>query len=237
MDFTSYKAFTPPVKQNLGADIYVVGPTDTILRSTASDLETRTSNGDSLVLFGQRNLESKGFSSAPATLGEVENATVTITQPRRLSIGNTQIHSTSDVNGTQWSNPSGALVKRDYGDGNVVLYNLNDEEFRYDFYYPVFWKEVFEELENRRTATELNIETGSTVGDETVENVGFHEIEGSTYAANLASAEESGSEPVNVISNSGTERKGKKQVQNLAAAALAIIAAIELLYLTWIGEA
>lgn len=237
MDFTEFNSVTTPVKQDLDADIYVVGETNQILKTTASDLESEAKNGDSLILFGQRNLQSKGFDSAPARIGNLKNATVDIKEPRRLNAGKMEIYATSDINGSSWSNPSGALVKRKYGSGNILLYNLDDEEFRYDFYYPIFWKEVFQRLENRRSAAQLNVETGTEIDDQELVNAGFHNVSGSTFAANLESAEESASEPVKISDSADTDRKGKKQIQNLAAALLAVLVALELLYLAWIGEA
>lgn len=236
MDFTQFSSVSPPVGQELDADIYVVGETDELLKSTASEIESKASNGDSLILFGQQNLRSKGFDSSPATLGAETNATVEVTQPRRLNLGRMEIHTASDINSTGWSNPRGAVVKRDYGSGNVLLYNVEDEQFRYDFYYPVFWKGVFQELENRRSAAELNVETGTEVEETEIARAGFHNVSGSTFAANLESAKESSSEPLRVKDSSKSDLKGKKQLQNFAAIALAILAALELLYLTWIGE-
>lgn len=236
MEFTEFESVRPPADHVPEGDIYAVGETDSLLESTASDLQQRAKKGDSLVLFAQEDLNSKGFSEAPGTIGDARNTTVTVTKPRNFNLGRTEIYNVQNINGTGWAQPGRALVRKSHGSGNILLYNLNDEQFRYDFYYPVFWKEVFQELEDRRSASELNVETGTTIDDTELTKAGFHNVSGSLYAANLESSEESASQPAEISDSPNTDRKGRKQVQNLAVALLALLAALELAYLTWIGE-
>lgn len=236
IEFTEFRSVSPPVKQELDADVYVVGETNRLLKSTASDLQAKADSGDSLILFAQPGLKKKGFSMTPLTLGERRNATVEITRPTRLNVGSSEIFEGTEFKGVSWANPREAIINRNYGNGNILLYNIEDEAFRYDFYYPVFWKETFQELEDRRSAAELNMDTGSEVERVEIMSSGFHNVSGSTFAANLESTEESSSEPVEINGSSTTDNKGEKDIQNIASVLLAVIAGLELIYLRWIGE-
>ncbi|WEL19851.1 vWA domain-containing protein [Candidatus Nanohalococcus occultus] len=236
ISFTTFKSVKPPIDDSLDADVYVVGETNEVLSSTASELQSEARNGKSLVLFAQPDLKSKGFNQAPAKIEDQVNATVEVTRPRRINIGRTEVFQTTNVTGSNWAIPSGTLVNRNYGAGNIVLYNLNNDRFRYDFYYPVFWKGLFEELEERPSASQLNVETGERVEGTRITSSGFYNLSGSTYASNLESVAESNSEPLTVSSTVSADRRGQKDLQNFTAGALALLAALEVLYLKWIGE-
>jgi len=237
MDFIDYSFATPPVDRDLDADVYVMGESDRILESTAAEIEEKVRNGDSAVYFAQQGLGSKGFEAVPARLGQPREANVEITRPRVISVGKTQVFSASRINGSSWSSPREAILRSNHGKGEIMLYNVDDTDFRQRFFYPIFWKEVFRTLDDQRTIDELNRQTGAEVDGTELDTAGFHNVSRHLYAANLQSSAESGSEAVEAENPSSTDLKGKKQVQNLAAIFLALIAVLELLYLMRLGEA
>ncbi|MFB6245019.1 MAG: BatA domain-containing protein [Candidatus Nanohaloarchaea archaeon] len=234
--FANYEYISPPVRKELDADIYVVGKTDRILKSTAGNIEEQTRNGDSMIIFGQPGLSRKGFNSMPS-LGDEKNASVDITEPRRIGVGETDVRSVSGFGGTSWSQPESAIMHKELGSGEVLLYNIDDADFRHKFLYPVFWRDAFRELVDRKSTDQLNIETGNTIGNIRINSAGFHNVSGHVYAANLESYDESSSEPKQVESETDKDsQETKKPVQNIAAVLLALLSVGELAYLRWLGE-
>jgi hypothetical protein len=247
---TSYQYAEPPIQGTVSGDIFVVGETSEILQKTVQNIDTQVQNGKSAILFGQAGLNQHNFDSAPAELGPRLNTSVEIQEPLRTTIGATEMYETSNVTGKSMSDPSGAMIRRDYGQGEVLLYNIQDEDFRYEFLYPVFWKKVFQELSNTPSVEEANVRTGSEItgteittpdGDTfeevvTTHQTGFYETPGQSYAANMESSEESGSAPLSFESKPRLMQDAKQNVQYLAAIALAVLALLELLYLMWLGE-
>jgi len=247
---TSYQYKRPPLEESPDADIYVIGKTNRILEGTAQNIESQVRNGKSLVLFGQQGIKQKGFSSSPAELGQTENATVEIREPIKATVGSTQIHETSNVKGSSVSTPSNAMLRREHGQGEVFLYNIQDKDFRYDFLYPVFWKNLFDQLTDSPSVEELNRKTGNTLngtdiqtptgnevdGEITAYHSGYYNSSAETFAVNMESEPESGSKPLQIEGSQNLEGNSKQNVQNLAAALLAFITLMELLYLMWIGE-
>lgn len=247
---TSFEYRRPPIEDEIDADIYVVGKTNRILEGTAQEIQSQVRNGKSLVLFGQPGLKDKGFTSAPADLGARRNATVEIREPIRATVGSTEIYQASNVKGSSLSSPPNAMLKRNLGQGEVFLYNIQDEDFHFDFLYPVFWKNVFQDLTDSPTVEELNRRTGATLnasglqtpdgrqvsGQVTAYRSGYYNSSAETFAVNMESEPESGSEPVEVEESQNLGVSSKRNVQNLAAVFLAVIVLMEMLYLMWIGE-
>lgn len=247
--FTTYEYVSTPINKELNADIYVVGKTNDILPDKAKEIERQVKNGAGLVLFAQNNLVGKGFESAPE-VGDRRNASVEILEPIRANVGQTQVYDLQGSGLESMSTPDNAVVKKQHGEGEVVIYNVADEDFRHNFLYPIFWKEVFSDLTERPSINEINIETGDTISEpqvtkpngETVSGpitalkTGYYEASGKTYAVNLESEDESNVDGAKIDSNSLSEGEAKQNAQHLAAVLLAILAVLELIYLMRIGE-
>lgn len=248
ISFTEYTYRRPPYDGSLDADIYFVGESSRILQSNIREVENQVKNqGKSMVIMQQ---PTDRFDAPPATLGSERNATVEIREPVRTSF-QTKIRELSNINGTSMADPRGALLKREYGEGEIMLYNLRDEDFRYDFVYPIFWKKVFEDFTERPALEDLNRETGDTVEGSTVEtptgqrlsgelemvSAGYYNTPEGVYAANLESVEESSEKNLDYNTTKQKVSGGSKaNVQHLAALLLLLLVLGELGYLQWTGE-
>ncbi|MFB6191183.1 MAG: BatA domain-containing protein [Candidatus Nanohaloarchaea archaeon] len=244
--FTSVEQVSPPVGSGLDADVYIVGRTDRLLLETAEKIEKRVENGASLVVFAQPGIEKK-FSTVPA-LGSPVNTSVEILEPRRINVGGTTVHR-MNYSGTTLSDPGHALVRKNVGRGELLVYNVRDSDFRFDFLYPVFWKGMMADLTDRPSVQQLNVNTGDTIneswvktpGDEkkkgevTATQAGFYNTSGSVYAANLASVEESYTEE-NSLEPGNTGGSSNRAFRTLIVLLLAGVAAGELVYLRRNGD-
>jgi len=251
IEFVDIETYEPPVSEDIDADIYVVGRTNRILSETVEEIEKEVNdNGASMVVFGHQGVFNLGFESLPVEKEEgMDNTTVTIEKPRRIDLGKKEMVGAKKVAGESYANPEHALVKAGYGNGEVLFYNL-DEEFRHNFMYPVVWKHVFEELTEKPSIHELNVQTGEEIEAESVETpsgetieggaeaaeTGFYTAGSKTYAANLESEDESYAEEHGLeAGNIGTEFE-KRDVQNLAAVLIALLIVGEAAYLRRLGE-
>lgn len=247
--FTRYDSAIPPVRKDLNADIYVIGKTDRLLKSTAEEIEAQVENGAGLVLFAQAGLSDKGFKSAPRA-DQRNNASVEILQPVRANVGHTQVYELKAPKFESFSSPRQAVMKKSYGQGEVIVYNIKDEDFRHDFLYPIFWKEVFADLAQRPSVNQLNLETGDTINESeivkpggtkasgriTLVKSGYYNTSSGIYAANLESEDESEADEIDIESDRVEQEGTRRNVQNLGAMVLALLAVLELLYLMRIGE-
>jgi hypothetical protein len=249
ISFTQVRQEQPPVS-DLDADVYVVGRAESIRPETVESIESSVEEGASLVLFGQEGLEEKGFDSVPGSLGKQREVSVEVLEPRRINIGTTQVRKLNKTSGKSLSAPSGALVKRDYGSGEVLLYNVRDGDFRYDFLYPVFWKDVMADLTDRPSIQQLNVNTGESINESWVKppggskvsrevtagKAGFYNTSTEVYAANLASEDESNTEKPDVQREQVSEEATDRTFRDMIALLLAGIAVVELLYLRRNGD-
>lgn len=238
INFTSVETVTPPT--NLpDADIYVAVSSN-ILPNTVNEIEQNVREGDSLVIFNTAPLDQ--FDSLPVKItGDGVDADVEFQEPRRVSIGDTRMLQANVTAGDSLSEPDSALVKADYGSGEVVFYNIDDRDFQTDFLYPVFWKEMYAELVERPSIGELNRKTGerldvlSASGVSELDRTGFHNASNGVYAANLLDRDESFSEEASTYS--GREAgESPQSVRNWFAAALILLALIETGYLYYTGD-
>lgn len=247
--FTRIESVRPPAEQKLDADVYVVGKTDGILKDTVNRIEKEVQDGASLVVFAQDGLNQLDFSSVPA-LGSPKNRTVEVLEPRRISIGSTRVYKLDNTPGESLSRPESAIIKTSYGRGEVLLYNVRDEDFRYDFMYPIFWKNMLADLTDRPSIEELNLETGESInksniqtpGGETKEGFttlidsGFYNTSRGVYAANLISEDESKTETPELGTEARSTSDSNKSLETLLALLLAGLAAVELVYLRSTGD-
>jgi hypothetical protein len=251
IDFVDIEVVEPPVERDLDADVYVVGDTNRVLTDTVEQIEDDVEQGSSMIVFGHQGVFDLGLESLPAeNSGGYENTTVTIREPQQISLGNIPIMSAEKTEGDPYASPGHALIRSDYGDGEVFFYNIQDSKFRTNFLYPVFWKTVLQDLVDRPSVQELNVETGDTVnavqiqtpegetenGEIGIDQTGFYETETRTYAANLESEDESYSEEIEFGSTVVEQQLEERNVQNLAVLLLALLILGELGYLRHIGE-
>ncbi len=250
INFTTVRTVKPPLNQVPEADVYIVGETEKLLRSTASELERRTRNGAGLVVFGQEEVFQK-LSALPVTrTGDRRTVNVEIREPRRVLVGETEVFDVKKTRGETLATDN-ALVRAGHGEGQVVLYNIRDEDFRHDFLYPVFWKDLLEELTERPTVADRNMETGDTLNVSSAETpdgtredgpvrataAGFYDTPEGTFAAALRSPDESVEETVNVDGAAPAETgRTEKPLQPLVAALLLALALGEFGYLRYRGS-
>jgi hypothetical protein len=149
-----------------------------------------------------------------------------------------------------YTTPDHAIMKSDYGDGELLIYNIDDADFNQEFVYPIFWKRVFEDLAEKPSVNQINRETGDTVegrfiitptgerfeGSADMNEAGFYNVSNTIYAANLESEPESGTETVETGSGEVDTERTDQDVQNLAVIILGAVVLAELLYLFYIGE-
>jgi hypothetical protein len=193
-------------------------------------------------------LESRSGVSAYAP---VKNYTETSEKNVQVSTSITSTFTSSvrsyNVTGISLARPEEALVLSK--DKNVLLYNVDDDAFGEKINYPVFWKNILQKMTDVKNGKELNIETGirknfeSAVKHQGKKLTGYSEIEETgfykgnpTYAANMLNPAESAPN-INTASISNEEQKlGRSPAQKYLAALLAVIAALELTYLSKKGE-
>ncbi|MFB6291932.1 MAG: BatA domain-containing protein [Candidatus Nanohaloarchaea archaeon] len=250
MEFIDVRVVNPPVRGSLNGDVYIIGETDRLLKGTVDKIEKDVREGKSMVVFGQYGIFNKGFKSLPVEPGKAANASVEIEKPVRVNVGQTRVFKVKKTGGESLSEPDNAVIKSDYGRGEVVFYNIDNRDFRTEFLYPVFWKRLLEDLTgqpdieqlNRRTGTSLNESSIQTPSGETVsgrtelDQAGFYNATSGTYAANLLSADESDTETAPSVRDAESS-KSRKNIQNFAALLLAGLALLELFYLIYTGDA
>lgn len=251
IDFVNIEVVEPPVDRKLEADVYVVGETNRILTETVDQIESDVKKGSSMIVFGHPGVFDLGFDSLPAKKkGGYENTTVNIRKPQQISLGEIPVTGAEKTAGESYASPEHALIRSDYGDGEVFFYNIPDAAFRTNFLYPVFWKGVLQDLVDRPSTQELNLQTGDTInavqvqtpsgetetGEIEIDQTGFYTTETRTYAANLESEDESYSEKVEFGSTVLETQLEERNVQNLAVLLLVLLVLGELGYLRHIGE-
>ncbi|MFB6144697.1 MAG: VWA domain-containing protein [Candidatus Nanohaloarchaea archaeon] len=248
IDFIDVETVKPPLQETPEADVYIIGKTDRVLSETLNRIERKVKKGDSLVVMAQRNMNDLGLKSLPVKIkGGWNTTTVQIQKPVKTSF-TTETINAEKISGTSYARPAEALVRSDYGSGEVFLYNLKNTDFRSNFLYPVFWKKILADLTERPAVEELNIRTGTTINASRVvkpsgkkasfvqvNEAGFYNASGKVYAANLASEDESSEEPSEAYSSTGAGEK-KKDYQSLVAVLLLLTLLGETAYLRRLGE-
>ncbi|MFB6209408.1 MAG: BatA domain-containing protein [Candidatus Nanohaloarchaea archaeon] len=250
--FTSVEEVRPPVQNLPEADLYVVGRTNRLITDTVDEIGSRVKNGDSLVLFGNQEFTRMGFDQLPVKPEKgYSNVTVSIKKPVRINLGEMKVKNVKRTRGKSFSSKPGILVRSDYGSGEFLFYNLEDEKFRTRFLYPVFWKEISGEMLERKEIDELNLRTGQEInysivetpsgeklsGRVELEREGFYRTQDAEIAANMLDSDESLREGIEVSSFSRNPgQKSQRKLQGMASLLLLILIAGELLYLYWIGD-
>lgn len=251
IDFVNIEVVEPPVDRELDADVYVIGNTNRVLTETVDQIETDVEQGNSLIIFGHQGVFDLGLESLPAERKNgYQNVSVNIKQPQQISLGNIPVIDAEKKEGESYSSPEHALIRSSYGDGEIFFYNIPDSEFRTNFLYPVFWKQVLQDLVDRPSIQELNRETGDAIeatqiqtpsgetenGRLELRETGFYETGARSYAVNLESEDEPYSEEIDFSPSVLEEQLEERNVQNLAALFLVLLILGELGYLRHIGE-
>jgi hypothetical protein len=242
----------PPLDSVPEADIYVVGRTDRVLSESITEIEERTEDGSGLVVMGREGLRPDRYDSLDISdVGDLEKTDVEVREPVRASVSNTSVLSVSSGQGSSLSRPRRALLRFSHGDGEVLLFNMNSSDFGPSFVYPVFWKRVFQDMVERQEIPDLNRETGSTLNSTRIElpsgqersgfvrmrSPGIYNASGGLYAANLESRDESVDETdIPPDRSQSTTVKTERNLQSVAAVALAVLVLGELAALRRLGE-
>lgn len=251
ISFTSIEVVTPPVQKELNADVYVVGETNRVLSETLNEVEEDVKSGSSLIVFGHSGVFNLGFKSLPVKQQSkgYTNTTVNIKKPQKTTF-ETQTLDVKKTRGSSYASPEGSIVKAKYGEGEVLFYNVKDQDFRHKFIYPVFWKHILQEMIDRPSVEQLNIQTGERIkaaeirtpegkkrsGELEPEKTGFYNTSNGLYAANLLSEDESYAEEIDVEKELIENILEQRDVQNLGAILIAVLILLEMGYLARIGE-
>ena len=238
---TSPQYYSTPVDSFPEADVYILERSDNLLSQTVNRVENRVEDeGATAIVFAYEDLEEDHFDSLPVKeIGEARSQSVEFNEPRKVNLGDTTVLDV-EVTGNSLSDPREALVHRKYGEGDTIFYNIDDSDFRTDFLYPVFWKDLVDEYSEVKTVESLNVKTGQVVGGsesaEKIQETGFHNISGDTYAANLVNEDESSPGPEYAATQTEGQNTAPRSIQNLSALAVLLLALIEFGYLKYIGD-
>lgn len=245
ISFTEPVHLNPPVTSEPDVDIIVLGEVQTLFDGTQSMIENQLSAGTPVIVFAQESLEdSPGF--LPGELGNRYETGVEIHEPVRTGIGNTYVYNMTEFDGESLSTPEEAIIYDESRAGDLLFVNIVNEDFQFDFLYPVFWKNSIEMMTDRLKVDEMNIETGERLSGTSIEDYdedeirvteqGFYTVDGNIYAANMFNRDEF--EPINVAREfDGREDTSERDnVQNFAVILLLILLGAEILYLRSIGE-
>jgi hypothetical protein len=251
IDFASISYHQPPLERSPNADLYIIGKTDRILSQTVRDIESDVRSGSNLVVFGNQNLADLGFEKFPVKdLGTSSNQTVTIDKPVQISLGEMNIRDIEITAGERYSRNNNAVIRSEYGSGEFLLYNIADTEFRSNFMYPVFWKEITAgmtekpsiEESNRRTGVEIDRESiespdgGEISGRTKLKQVGFYETSDGTVAANMLNEDESLRDNTNIQNSYRPSDTSNLSLQKYLVIFILLLVIIETAYLYRIGD-
>ena len=155
------------------------------------------------------------------------------------------------------------IALRDLGAGKIVYYGIFDEQsnFKHSPSYPIFWNQLSEFLLGAENINNFNVKTGKIISFAEIksiktptgtidtdrlllDDVGYYEIEGKTYAANLLDEEESDISPKADIKTTKLKdadlkpykKKEKVELEVFIVMLAFIILIIELFYMKYTGE-
>lgn len=238
-----YTELDNPLRNTPEVDFIVVGNVDNLFDSTESAITEYMEEGTPVLVMAQESFEIEQPNFIPWNLGEVEeHEMVDIHEPVRTSLTDVESYELESDSGESFSTPENSLIIDNSRSGELIFYNLMEDEFRYDLLYPVFWSRLIQNKLDYPTVEQLNHETGSYVENSDIEDrrklkeQGFHEIDGKTTAVNILERQEF--EPIQVDRSSRheVEAENSRNVQNLALIILLLLIGAELSYLRYVGE-
>lgn len=230
------------------AEIYVLGG-ENIRESKVSSIEQKVNQGASAVVFADSNAlgNTFGFNTTPKAV----NRSVSINEPQRIPLGQTEIIDKNIAGGESVTTPSSAIRIHQYGEGNLMAYNIDESGFRQDFLYPVFWEAMFSRLSDKPGVDELNFQTGEELdagvvnspegqrfeGRISINQSGFYTSGDTVYASNLESEDESSLEDVDFEPRKSHETStSRKNMQHMATVLLLALIFVEVIYLWYRGD-
>jgi hypothetical protein len=239
INFTEYSE----VERIGGADTYFIRDDYELNSMRHENLRNEIEDGKTVIIEDREDLPE---------IAPVENSSGTRSTQVRVSAGmSTNFNSTVrpyDVEGETLAQPGEALVLSE--DEDVLLYNVVDERFGQRINYPIFWKQTVSRMNEVKSGSEQNLRTGQEKNFENpvrfrgqqysglnrLEGTGFYRGE-NTYGVNLLNSDES-SPNVNSIASRGSfkEKTVKNPGRKYLAALLALLASLEITYLSWRGE-
>ena len=235
--------------RNSGSAHIIVLAGDRTGEENNSEIRQKVRRGGSAVVFRNSNALEQVFKFNKSS--KTRNTSVSITYPQNIDLGRTSFIDRGIKEGFNLSQPGSAVKIHEYGEGKVLAYNINDEDFRTNFLYPVFWKSVFSRLSDRPTVEELNLETGDVVkssrleapdgrryeGEIEVNQTGFYTSDRSSYAVNLLSQDESSpDEPSYTASTNNELKQVDESLQNFAIFLITGLILVEVSYLWYRGD-
>ncbi len=123
-----------------------------------------------------------------------------------------------------YTEPASAIVGREIGQGTVVQYNLQGTGFEEQLVYPLFWRDVFNQVQNIRTISSSNPDTGSAQLQETKTVQGYESIDGDVYGFSTAGV----FEPKSIDIKEGDKIGQKKQsVSQMVASLIFVLLILE----------
>lgn len=237
---TAPEYYETPVENVPESDVYIIGESENLLASTVSEVEDRVEEGATLIVFGEEDMDEDQFSSLPVeNLADTTTENVRFNEPRSANVGQTEVIG-AEVTGESLSEPEQALAHGEHGEGDVVFYNINDEDFRTGFMYPVFWKDLINTYSEVETVQDVTVRTGYAEGivdpgDEITET-GFHNTSRGTVAVNLINEEESSPSTYRPENVEGAQTTVPKSIQNQFSLIVLLLALSEFAYLIYIGD-
>ncbi|MFB6116317.1 MAG: BatA and WFA domain-containing protein [Candidatus Nanosalina sp.] len=213
------------------------------------EIRQKVSSGGAAVIFPQSEATSTVFNLN--TSRKVRNASLRINKPVRVSLGEVKLLDRNIEKGESLSNPSYALKKIKYGEGTLLTYNIMQSDFQTNFVYPIFWRDVINEIVDRPSISQLNRKTGDSLtaekvkapegerfsGDVELNKTGFYQVGNKVYAVNLESPDESdiNSRKYSADRKSGTV-KVKHGMQSWITLVVVLLVGADLLYLWYRGD-
>jgi hypothetical protein len=261
---------TPPKVDVNGYDVIIikdVNPT-ALLPRTIKEITQQVEQGTALIAFAQPGLFSLNL-PLPVTYKDQGGQTPVIVLEtlgfvRDINFGMVPSHMIVEKDPqavviAQSEEESPLIAYKDVGEGRVLYYGLQNDEFHLDIYYPIFWKRAIDFLIGREELSRINLRTGALLnfaspvqvktptGTKTTQivyfdRVGTYQIEDTTYSANLLSEKESDltkdvdvSEEM-IFSTKEYEDKVPKEIANTLLILALFLAGIEVLVLKLRGE-
>ena len=269
IDDITVEIAAPPVSDPSGYDVVVfsnVDP-DRVLSGTLTDVEADVENGAGVVIQGQADLGAVGYGRLaliePGRLGPETGVRAVASHPVIDGIGvvPASAYLTGEIQRGQAlavaDDGSPMIAVGEIGAGRAVYYGYIEDQspFKFNYLYPVFWRQSMNYAAGRTPIEKLNRASGETIAFESATSVetpsgsvettrltptetGFYGTQTARYGVSLQSPSESTvvSEPID-IGNGVAETGSTPQSLMPWLALFALLAGVtELGYLKYRGE-
>jgi hypothetical protein len=228
INFTSPETVEAGTSEIPDADIYVLTESAEILPAVREKALARAPQSKVIVQQSEGNLNALGLE------GEPQETRLSIRKPVNTVIGETEVHNVSSEGYESLSSPGNALMLE--GNRSVLVYNIEDSDFRERFLYPVFLKRAVSQMTDTRTVENSHLEAGEGAKGERLAETGFHEVNGKTYAVNHVNRDESVSEKTFIRGEESGSATGEKNMSHLLIAVLLLLVLAEYAFLDRQGD-